>query len=137
MMTRTDRLVTVRLVGMDERTVAAAVEQLDAALGDAIQLAAPHHGRRDWLSYGSLHVASDAPLGLAGALQQLVTTARSDDGVTGQAVRAALATVAQADAQLTAIRRILAELNHDGITDDALDAAEAVLDGKESSDGAT
>lgn len=62
-------------------------------------------------------------------LRQLLNEARSVDGVTAPTVRAALGVAEQVDRQLRAFQRIVAELHDDGITDDALIAAEQALDG--------
>lgn len=61
------------------------------------------------------------------ALRDLIAEARSPDGVSGQAVRTATAAAEHAEQQIAALRRILAELDDDGITDAALEAAEATL----------
>lgn len=73
-MTKTNMIVAVRLVGLNEPTVAAAVALLQTVLGDTVTLAAPHQGRHDWISYGSLHIGTTATSELA-QLRAVVATA--------------------------------------------------------------
>lgn len=60
-------------------------------------------------------------------LQRLIDEARSHNGVTGNTVRLAMAARPNVQVRLKALERILAELNDDGITEQALVAAEAAL----------
>lgn len=66
-------------------------------------------------------------LSLEHVLRDLVNEARSRDGVSGRAVCTALAAAEQAERQITALRRIIAELSDDGISHETLEAAEKTL----------
>lgn len=61
------------------------------------------------------------------ALQQLLEEAESEDGVARSGVDRALVALPVAEAQLAALKRILRELDDDGITDAALEQARDAL----------
>jgi hypothetical protein len=75
----------------------------------------------------SVSPGATAPPTLDQALRDLITEARSRDGVSGRAVRAAIAAADHAESQVAAVRRIVSELQDNGITRAGLAAAEATL----------